>query len=220
MSSFKGKVVRLLSAVAVKRGAVVESEEVGGFRRLVVRCEVEVPAGSKVQLLLPTDDMRTYTPIPSKGGMGLLGWTRAGGPGAAWMSRARVGDEVAFVGPQRSLEMDPGPVVVVGDETSVAVAAAFASARPGEVHAVLQARSIAEVRAAAVAVGLAGADVVEAGETGAIASAVRAKLAAGASVALTGGAEMVLAVREALRAEGVPRVKTKTYWVPGKTGLD
>lgn len=218
MSSFKGKVVRLLSAVAVKRGTVVDAGDVGGFRRLVVRCGVEVPAGSKVQLLLPTDDMRTYTPIPSKEGMVLLGWTHAGGPGAAWMKRAREGDEVAFVGPQRSLEMEPGPLVVVGDETSVAVAAAFAAARPGDVRAVLQARSVADVRAAAEAVGLAGAEVVAAGDTGATVAAVRAAKA-GASVALTGGAEMIVAVREALRAEGA-RVKTKTYWVPGKTGLD
>lgn len=41
-----------------------------------------------------------------------------------------------------------------------------------------------------------------------------------ATVGLTGGAELVVAVREALRARGIRNIKTKAYWIPGKTGLD
>ena len=42
----------------------------------------------------------------------------------------------------------------------------------------------------------------------------------GAIVALTGGSELVVSVRDALRQAGVRSIKTKTHWIPGKTGLD
>lgn len=41
-----------------------------------------------------------------------------------------------------------------------------------------------------------------------------------ATVGLTGGSELVGAVREALRTRGIPNIKTTAYWIPGKTGLD
>ncbi len=220
MPSLKGRVVRLFSSLVAPRGTIVEARDVGGFRRLVVRCDVRVTAGTKVQLLLPTDDMRTYSPVPSPGGMLLLGWKHAGGPGARWMAEAREGDEVRFVGPQRSLEIEAGPLVLVGDETSVAVAAAFAASRPSGFHAVLQAGAVADVREAADSVELSRAEIVAAGDTAATVEAILAKVGPDASVALTGGSELVVAVRDALRRAQVPRIKTKTYWVRGKTGLD
>ncbi|MBM4362702.1 MAG: hypothetical protein FJ104_08475, partial [Deltaproteobacteria bacterium] len=42
----------------------------------------------------------------------------------------------------------------------------------------------------------------------------------GASVVLTGGAPLVVAVRDALRRAGVAGLTTKPYWIPGKSGLD
>ena len=42
----------------------------------------------------------------------------------------------------------------------------------------------------------------------------------GAIVALTGGSTLIVAVRDALRRDGVANIKTKTYWIPGRTGLD
>lgn len=221
--SVKGRIVRLFSGVALNRGAVIAAHEVGGFQRLLVRCDVQrFSAGTKVQLLLPSDDVRTYTPIPSPDGMVLLGWKRAGGPGARWMSSARAGDELSFVGPRRSLELDAGPVVLVGDETSIAVAAAFAAERPGQVHAVLQTDAAADARAAANSVGLHEMDLVTRGDTTSTVGAVATRLATspGSSVALTGGAELVRAVRTALRNAGVQSVKARTYWIPGRTGLD
>lgn len=223
MSSAKGKMLRLLSGVLLRRTSVVALQELGGFRRLELRGEVPAfAAGAKVQVLLPSDDVRTYSPIPSPGGLQLLGWRHGDGPGARWLSGVRAGDEVAFVGPQRSLELAPGPVVLVGDETSLAVAAAFEAERPGQVHAVLQAGAEAEVRAAAAAVGLRSLDVVARGDTGATAARVTARLAAapGAVVGLTGGSGLVVAVREALRQAGLAGLRTKPYWIPGRAGLD
>lgn len=221
--SAKGRIIRLLSSLVLERATVIEAREAGGFRRL--RLEGRVPsfaAGAKVQLLLPGDDMRTYTPVAAPDGMVLLGWMQAGGPGARFMAQVRVGDELRFVGPQRSLDLPPGPVVLVGDETSVAVAAALAAERPGQVRAIVQAGPRADVPAAAATVSLHAVEVVAAGDTEATVARVGAALSAlpGAKVALTGGSPLVLAVREGLRRAGTRDVKSKTYWIPGKSGLD
>lgn len=223
MSSAKGKIVRWIGGAFLNHATVAEVEDVGGFRRLVLRGDVPKPgAGTKFQILLPSDDMRTYSPIASKEGVVLLGWKHAGGPGARWLADTKIGTEVRFVGPQRSLELPSGPAIIVGDETSVAVAASFAAERPGQVHAVFQAGSIDDVRAAAERVGLDEATIVRredvAGTTDAVVAA-RAKTP-NAVVGLTGGSELVLAVRAALRARGLHDIKTKTYWIPGKRGLD
>lgn len=222
MASGKGRVLRLLSGVLLKRAAILDAEAVGGFRRLLVRAEVpRFAAGAKIQVLLPSDEARTYTPIPSPHGMTLLAWTHAGGPGARWMANVGVGEHIQFLGPQRSLELAPGRVVIVGDETSVAVAAAFATERPRQVHAVIQANHGQDVRAAAAAVGLTSLDVVSLGDTLATVAIV-GKLAAtpGTALALTGCSSLVVSVRDALRAVGAQNVKTKPYWIPGRVGLD
>lgn len=221
MSSIKGRIVRWVSSVALERAVVVSAQDLGGFQRLLLRCHLRgFSAGAKVQVLLPTDDVRTYTPIRAPEGMVLLGWKHAGGPGARWLASAREGDELPFVGPQRSLDLAPGQAVLIGDETSVGVAAALSADRPGQVHAVIQSDRPSDVRAAAAAVGLADVDVVPRGDTAATVDAVAAKLSPNAVVALTGGSELVIAARNALRRAGVRKLTTKTYWIPGRTGLD
>ncbi|MFK7988702.1 MAG: hypothetical protein AB8I08_21965, partial [Sandaracinaceae bacterium] len=171
---------------------------------------------------LPSDDARTYSPIASPDGMVLLGWKHAGGPGARWISEVTTGDEVQFLGPQRSLELPPGPVVLVGDETSVAVAAALEAERPGLVHAVIEADDEVGVRAAAASVGLHELVVLPRGDRNVTAAMVIAKRLEhpSAAVALTGGSQSVIHIRDALRVAKVPDVKTKPYWIPGRTGLD
>lgn len=222
MSSAKGKLVRFLGGAFLRRAVVAAAEDVGGFRRLVLRGDGPASvAGTKLQILLPSDDMRTYSPVASREGIVLLGWKQASGPGARWVSEVEVGAEVRFFGPQHSLELPAGPVTIVGDETSVAVAASFEVERPGQVTTVLQASTVDDTRAAAERLGLRPLAVVGRGDTAATVEAVVsvATVARGV-VALTGGSELVLAVRSALRARGITNVKTKTYWVPGKRGLD
>lgn len=214
---------RLLGGALLKRATIASAEELGGFRRLLLRGELPAPrAGTKLQLLLPGDEMRTYSPIATPDGIALLGWMHAGGPGARWMTEVKPGEVLRFVGPQRSLELAPGPVLLVGDETSVAVAAAFAAERPGQAHAVLQVGSVDDVRAAADAMGLREATVVPRGGPDRVVEAVLAARATSpnAAIAVTGGSELVVAVRAGLRARGVRDLKTKTYWIPGRSGLD
>jgi hypothetical protein len=61
-----------------------------------------------------------------------------------------------------------------------------------------------------------------AARTGATVGAVAAHLStsAGAVVGLTGSSPLVVNVRDGLRQAGTRNIKTKTYWIPGRTGLD
>lgn len=223
MASTKGRLVRLLSKLVLERAVVTEVQRIGGFRRLRLQWDGEaIRAGSKVQILLPTDDVRTYTPVPAPDGISLLGWTHGEGPGRRWLRHVQENDEVRFLAPQRSLELRSGQVVLVGDETSVAVAAALAVTRPGQVRAVIQSTDQSGVVDAASALGLGRVQVVPRGDVAGTVEAVTAALSIvpSAQVAVTGGSSLVIPVRQALRAAGVREIKTKTYWVPGRSGLD
>lgn len=230
MASPKGKILRALTKVLLDRGEVVEAARIGRFRHLRLRVAggaAEPPKpGSKIQVLLASDDVRTYTPIRAPGGFALLGWMHAGAeasapaPGSRWLGEAAVGDPVLFFGPRPSTDVPGGPVVVVGDETSVALAAAYEAARPGQVYAVFQSNFAEDVRAAATAVGLRSFAVVAAGDTIAVAAAVAAGPFPGAPVAVTGASTLVAATRAALRAAGTRQVAAKAYWIPGRVGLD
>lgn len=225
MSSVKGKMVRFLGSLLLKRGRIVGVEELSeSFRR--IRLTSDAPAskaGDKWQILLESDDVRTYTPIPAESGATwLLGWKHAGGPGARWIADVQVGADVLFAGPDRSLTLPWGPIMLVGDETSVATAASFEMERPGQVRAIFQAGAPEEVRQVSSAVGLSSVHVSARGELEELIAAVVAAKSASpeATIALTGGSEFVIAARSALRAHGISGSKTKTYWIPGKTGLD
>lgn len=223
MASTKGRIVRSLSNIALKRATVVARQDIGGFARLLLKCDMRgLTAGMKVQLLLPSTDMRTYTPIPTSEGIVLLGWKHARGPGADWMTDARVGEVLPFMGPQRSLQLEAGPVIVVGDETSVAVAASFGYEREGNVRAVIQSLAEVDVKEVATSFGLHDLSLVAPGDINATVEAVVAYQSEfpNAVIALTGGSELVFTVRNALRQAGITNIKSKTYWIPGKAGLD
>lgn len=223
--SVKGKMLRALSGF-LKEARIVRAEEVGtDFRRIVLAGEgtPSPEPGTKVQVLLPSDEVRTWSPIAAPDGLMLLGYVHAPGPGGAWMRTAKAGDRVHFVGPQRSLVLPPGPIILVGDETSVAVAAGYeVQSRGRVVGAIFEAGDPEATRAAAIEVGLRAVHTAPRGDTqGMVEAIIQSRTqAAEAVIALTGGSELVLAVREGLRARGVPDIKTKTYWIPGRSGLD
>lgn len=223
MASTKGRIARMVSGLLLDRAVVLDSQSIGEYQRLLLQCELpSLRAGMKVQFLLPSDDMRTYTPIPAPGGMLLLACRGVAGPGANWMSNAKAGDELRFLGPQRSLAFEDGRALVIGDETSVAVAAALSTERPGMVHAIIQAASGANTLQAAASVGLSSIEVVQRDDAAATADAAMAYLRRfqDARTALTGCSELVVGVRDSLRERGVRDVKTKTHWIPGRSGID
>lgn len=221
MSAIKGRFIRMLSKFRLAPACVRAVDEFGGFQLLDLEAELdEWKAGSKVQVVLPSDEVRTYSPIPSESGMKLLGWKRPFGPGARWLRSVRVGDEVPFLGPQPSLEIaDEGAALIVGDETSVAVAAALNMERPQGVHAIFQTDATNDVEAAAEALGLSGFELVGAGDAEATIEAIRERASDDLQIGLTGGAELITPVREALIREGMHNIREETYWSPGRPGL-
>src|SRR5690606_31795974 len=201
----------------LKEATVRNVQSVGtDFRRLVLSGEgLPTPdPGAKVQVLLPGDEVRTWSPIASSDGLVLLGYLHAPGPGGAWMRTVKDGDRVHFAGPQRSLVLPPGPIILVGDETSVAVAAGYeVQSRGRGVAAVFEAGEPSATAEAAAAVGLRSVHTVARGDHQGMVDAVAQARASSAEavIALTGGSELVLAVREGLRARGLSDIKTKTY---------
>jgi NADPH-dependent ferric siderophore reductase len=179
--------------------------------------------GDKVQLLLPSDDTRTYTPIHwgPDGAMALLVYAHGATPAAHWVRQVKAGDELRFAGPSRSLSLAPGPVVLIGDETSLAVAASYARARPGQVRAFVEVSAGAKVDEALRALDLDQVVVVQRQPAAPRGAALVEELPAlEGSVGITGNGELIQRVRSALRARGVKNIKVKAYWVEGRAGLD
>ena len=134
---------------------------------------------------------------------------------------ARVGDTWQLFGPRRSIDTSAtdGPLVVAGDETSIAVGVATARARPGRVvSAVLESTDPEDTRAAAHALGLERVEVVQ---RGAAAPILMGHVEQGASPVFTGRAATIQALQRDLRARSLRhRGPTKAYWAEGRRGLD
>lgn len=235
MASGKGLLLSAIGRLALTDGAVTHVEALAPtVRRLHVAGPalraVQAQAGDKLQVLLPSRDVRTLTPI---------GWDAAAGrcaiivyvgarptapaaPLPAWARAATVGTPVRFIGPQRSLVLPPAPaaLLIVGDETSIGVAAAAAHAGH-PVTALLEVSDAPALAPVLAALGVSAELVERAAGDGHHPHLVgRAQaLAVGAPhVALTGRAQTIQAVRRALRGGAPPRVVP--YWSTGKRGLD
>jgi NADPH-dependent ferric siderophore reductase len=213
--SGKGMILRWLGG-AVLREVRVTSLSTPAPRYVRVRLRGAVPRGEpgdKVQVLLPGDDVRTYSPFAwsdegDARGFSLLVFLHGDTPATRWARALRAGDAVRFVGPQRALRLPEGPVLVVGDETSLAVAASYADSRPGQVAALLE----GDVPDAVLAdLGL-RATVCAPG-----ASAARLGDHRGV-VGITGSAALIQRTRAALAGRG--EVRVKAHWIEGRAGID
>lgn len=174
--------------------SVTSVQSIGGFLHHLLSSDVTtIPPGTKVQVLFPSDDIRTYTPE----GMALLAWKHAGGSGSQWMANAKTGDELLFVGPQRSLEI--GKSRSCSSETKPAALSPRVTRRRGlERSTPSQSDAADDIREAARVVGLDYVDVVTRGDTAATVEAIREELVktSDALVTLTGGSELIVAVRK------------------------
>lgn len=228
MASPKGRFLNLLGALVLREAQVLAVEAAGpDFRLLRLRGDPGAPfqPGDKIQVVLPSQDVRTLTPVrwSSGGETELLVYQRdADTPAMRWLRDLKPGETLRFVGPQRSLSLAEGRAVVVGDETSIAVAAAYAQARPGQARAVIEVGPDVEVGPALAAVGLEAATVLRRGrdgegDPGLLDAALHAPADA---IGVTGGAGLVQRARDGLRGRGAAGVKVKTYWVQGRAGLD
>lgn len=225
--STKGRLLRLLSSLVLADGEVVAVREFGSNLRLVqLRAKGsgrDWQPGDKLQVLLPDDEVRTFTPLHwgADGSTALLVYTHGDSPASRWAALLAVGQRIRFVGPSRSLTMPEEPVTLIGDETSLAVAASYSAARPGNVRTIVEVTAGLALGEALRAIGLEQAQVVRR-EPGAPhgQALVNALPELQGPIAITGGAELLQTVRARLRERGLRDIKTKTYWVQGRTGLD
>ncbi|GIF23826.1 NADPH-dependent ferric siderophore reductase [Actinoplanes tereljensis] len=173
--------------------------------------------------------MRTYTPMSWDAGRGvtsLLAYTHGTGPGAQWFERVTQGQTCEVFGPRRSIDLREatGPVLFLGDESSVALACAlhtiaddaayvFEASDPAGLTDVLAQLGIAE-RVTVVAKSADRADL--------LGQARRDAAPTPYTLVVTGDAATVHAVRRDSRGwERSPRrVIGKGYWAEGRTGLD
>ncbi|MFJ1766922.1 siderophore-interacting protein [Amycolatopsis sp. NPDC088138] len=218
-------------------GMMLDTARVAGVTRLpgdFVRVELAADAfrkatwvpGAKLQFRprRGTLSLRTYTPVSWDAGRGvteLLGFTHGDGPAAQWLRQVAAGDTCEVFGPRKSIDLrDPaGPVVFVGDESSVALACALRTVT-AEVSHVFEARDPAGLTEVLAGLGL-DAQVVE--KTADRAELLRLAAAAGpGTLVVTGDAATVHAVRRDSRTWPVPPrdLKGKAYWAEGRTGLD
>ncbi|MFT3811276.1 MAG: siderophore-interacting protein [Micropepsaceae bacterium] len=185
--------------------------------------------GHKLQVQMSGFSFRTYTPIAwdsVSGHARFLAYAHGDSPGGRWMTDLRPGDGVTLFGPRRSMDMSfDGPVVVTGDETVFGPAAALVAAGR-EVRCLFEVSDAAESRDVLARIGVSDARLVPraAGDAHhvALASALAEMTDGRATYVIAGkGATVQRMVRE-LRGQGVPsgRMRTKAYWVPGKTGID
>jgi NADPH-dependent ferric siderophore reductase len=224
--STKGRFLRFFSSL-LKEGEVIAVQELSpAFRLLRIRAgaeRVDWRPGDKMQVLFPSNDVRTYTPLDwsGDGTTTLLAYLHGDTPASRWARQLAVGQRLHFVGPQRSLSMPEGAIALIGDETSLAVAASYARVRPGQVRCIFELQASASAEAALDELGLGAALVIhrEPGTPGGV-SLTKALPALSGPVGITGGGELVERARAALRARGIRDIKTKAYWVEGRVGLD
>ncbi|MBB5873708.1 NADPH-dependent ferric siderophore reductase [Allocatelliglobosispora scoriae] len=223
-------------------GAMLDTARVTGLSRLsaeFLRVELSADAfrkatwvpGAKLQFRPRRGSMglRTYTPIgwdADRGATELIAYTHGDGPAAEWFERVAVGTECGVFGPRRSIDLrDPaGPVVFVGDETSVALAAALRTVT-GDVSHVFEARDPAGLTGVLAGLGITErvAVVVKTADRVELLRQARdAAVRTAYTLVVTGDAATVHAVRR--DARGWPstpgQVKGKAYWAEGRTGLD
>lgn len=180
--------------------------------------------GDKVQVLLDgQDEVRTYTPIAwgSDGSMALLAFVHGDTPASRWAKAIEKGQRLRFLAPQRSLSMDEGAITLIGDETSLAVAASYARSRPGRVRALFEIEESTALDDVAKEIGVSDATIVTRSKSAPRGSALLDAIRdVKGPVGLTGGGELIQTVRARLRDQGVKDIKSKAYWIEGRRGID
>jgi ferric-chelate reductase (NADPH) len=193
--------------------------------------------GDKLQVRMDQEGLttRTYTPTwwdTDKGATRLLTYGHGRGPGSAWIERAAPGRPCQLFGPRSSLKIDDlqGLVAFVGDETSFALVSAWQTQHIGEQPALLvfEVAHADESTEVLDAIGVSPSNVFLRRENAAhvpeLAAAVIGQLRRQpeTSLCLTGKAQTIAAVRQAVKAAGLSRRPTqvKAYWDENRSGLD
>ena len=219
-----------------------DTANVTGYDRLspqFVRLELSAEAfrkptwvpGAKLQLRPRRGSLslRTYTPVSwdaGRGATGLIAYTHGTGPAAQWIEQVTEGQTCEVFGPRRSIDLREatGPVLFIGDESSVALACALHTIAD-DVTYVFEAHDPAGLTGVLAQLGIAERVTAVAKSTDRVDLLRQARHGAGPTpytLVVTGDAATVHAVRRDSRGwERSPRrVTGKAYWAEGRTGLD
>ncbi|QGZ66684.1 siderophore-interacting protein [Paraburkholderia acidisoli] len=229
---------RTLMRAFLKPARVAGIETIAANFRLIA---LESPAfrehawapGQKIQIAMGSAfTNRTYTPIEwdrAEGRTRVLAYAHGEGPGSAWIRALQTGDSCDVFGPRASLDAPPASAraALFGDETSLGLAHALQRRHArGAFDVLLEVRDLAGAARVVDRLGMEGVTLTAAQADGTHLAAIEARLcevARGhAHLVLTGKAQSIKPLRQALRAGGVPssRIETKAYWAVGKRGLD
>ena len=237
---FSKEASRLSRAVAglwMKRATVTANERLADrFHLITLEGDalkgVEWRPGQKVQIAMGSAFLtRTYTPIEwntSGGRICILGYAHGVGPGSAWVRTVAPGDTCDIFGPRGSVDVSglSGPIVIVGDETSIGLAyAAIRQDRTRRVTACFEVDNDDAAKHVVAGLDFQGVSlIVRRADThlAELEAFIADGIAAGASFVLTGKATTIQVLRQSLKQQSVPTARciTKAYWAPGKTGLD
>ncbi|MFG2049355.1 siderophore-interacting protein [Micromonospora sp. NPDC048935] len=223
-------------------GVMLDDAHVTGLSRLspeFIRMTLSAEAfrkatwvpGAKLQLRPRRGSMslRTYTPTSwdaVRGVTELVAYTHGDGPAGQWFERVAEGQSCGVFGPRRSIDLRgaTGPVLFVGDETSVALALALRTV-PAETSHVFEARDPRALTDVLAQLGITERVAVvpkDARRVELLQHCRAAAVQAPYTLVVTGDAATVHAVRRDSRGwERKPRqVMGKAYWAEGRTGLD
>ena len=228
------RVVGLAAKPFVREGQVIAVQALpAGMRRIDLRFGAGIGwrPGQKLQLRVRGADFRTYTPYGWHDDVvSILALIGSHGPGAEWVARAAVGTTVQAFGPRKAMDLgslEGGPLLV-GDETSLALSAAWRDAGgPPPVAQLYEATDVEGVRELARRLELGPVTMVARPEgdddhahlAGRVVDLVKAH--PDAPLVLTGLTTSIAAVRAALKAADLrPTTRVKAHWDPKRKGLD
>ncbi|WMJ68922.1 SIP domain-containing protein [Stenotrophomonas sp. 24(2023)] len=232
-----GRISRTLIRLLMKQARITAVDRIGRHARVLTLeseafREVAWQPGQKLQVAMGSAFVaRTYTPMTWDAAVGrtqLLGFSHGGGPGSAWLLGAVAGDACHVFGPRPAV--DPGRTgavcVLVGDETSIALAQALARHGTVPVQCLLEVDDAQSAHAVLGHLGLTGVEVharqPHEAHWAAMEPRLRALAGSDATFVLTGKAATVQHLRRVLKALGVAtaRIAAKPHWAPGRTGMD
>jgi NADPH-dependent ferric siderophore reductase len=228
----------ILRRAFMRRAAVTACDALGGGFHLIT---LESPAfqdldwtpGDKIQIALGSAFVaRTYTPIDWDAVAGrtrVLAYAHGVGPGSDWIGSLKTGDTCDVFGPRASLDVSwlPGPVLMLGDETTFGLALAMRQQSYADsVEFVFEVNDHVRSRRLLDALAFGSSRLIERRADDRHLEEIEAELLdrarCGATFVLTGRSIAIQRLRRALKPLDVPAtlLLTKAYWAPGKTGLD
>lgn len=234
----EGRLSAMLRRTFMRRATVSACEHLGaGFHLITLESpefqNLDWTPGDKIQIAVGSVFVaRTYTPIEWDADAGrtrLLAYVHGDGPGSDWIRSLKTGDVCDVFGPRASLDVSwlPGPVFMLGDETTFGIALAMRRQTYAEgIDFVFEVKDHMQSRRVLDALAFGPSRLIERQADDRHLEEIEAELPArarsGATFILTGRSVAIQRLRRALKPLDVPatRLVTKAYWAPGKAGLD